>query len=237
VVYGEPQSPEAFVVMQLTFDIPLRLISFDIFPTRLREEASSIRFLRFDLDGFLLTCRVPAEERRELLRFLRTHYREARLAAFRVTPEGRTMIRIRGSWDNPATRRGTGRWEGFAKLREIERRGDCYYVPPIVTGDALRVSVVGESSALRRLRNTFDSFGIEYTVHRLIPIEKEPTSPLGDLTEPQRRVLRLAHSLGYYDVPRRTTTDRIAKSLGMNKGTVGRHLRRAEKHLVDRLLP
>jgi len=222
--------------MELTFDIPLRLISFDIFPTRLREEASSIRFLRFDLDGFLLTCRVPGENRPDLLRFLRGHYRKSRLPAFRVTPEGRTMIRIRGTWDNPATRKGIGRWEGFAKLRQIERRGDCYYGPPVLTGDAFRVSVVGESSALRRLRNTFDSFNIEYAVHRLIPIEKEPLSPLGDLTEPQRRVLRLAHSLGYYEVPRRTTTDRIAKSLKMNKGTVGRHLRRAEKHLVDRLV-
>ena len=40
-------------MFQLTFDIPLSAFGFDLIPSRLREQASSVRFLRFGTEGFL----------------------------------------------------------------------------------------------------------------------------------------------------------------------------------------
>jgi predicted DNA binding protein len=42
--------------------------------------------------------------------------------------------------------------------------------------------------------------------------------------------------MGYYDVPKRTGVEEIAQLLGKDKGTVGEQLRRAEKHVFNRLL-
>jgi len=56
------------------------------------------------------------------------------------------------------------------------------------------------------------------------------------MTLQQMRVLRLAHTLGYYEIPRKIGTAGLASILGMDKGTVGEHLRRAEKHAFDDLL-
>jgi len=42
--------------------------------------------------------------------------------------------------------------------------------------------------------------------------------------------------MGYYDVPKKARVEDIARLLGMDKGTVGEHLRRAEKHVFDHLL-
>jgi predicted DNA binding protein len=50
------------------------------------------------------------------------------------------------------------------------------------------------------------------------------------------RVLRLAYAEGYYDIPRTVSTELLARLLRMDKGTVGEHLRRAEKNLMDFLM-
>ena len=50
------------------------------------------------------------------------------------------------------------------------------------------------------------------------------------------RILRLAYSEGYYNVPRKISTEELAKLLKMEKGNVGEHLRRAEKNIMDFLM-
>jgi predicted DNA binding protein len=46
----------------------------------------------------------------------------------------------------------------------------------------------------------------------------------------------LAYVEGYYNVPRKISTEQLANLLGMEKGNVGEHLRRAEKNLMDFLM-
>jgi predicted DNA binding protein len=41
-----------------------------------------------------------------------------------------------------------------------------------------------------------------------------------------------AYGLGYYDVPRRTPSEDIAKLLKIDKSTFAEHLRKAEKRIV-----
>jgi predicted DNA binding protein len=78
--------------------------------------------------------------------------------------------------------------------------------------------------------------GVQYKIVRASRPKVRQGSVLDVLTARQRDTLRLAHTMGYYDVPRRARVEDIAKALGMEKGTVGRHLRRAEKHVIDWLI-
>ena len=58
---------------------------------------------------------------------------------------------------------------------------------------------------------------------------------LSGLTAIQRNVLTSAHSTGYFEVPRRITTESLADKLGIDKSTLSEHLRKAEKKVVDDL--
>jgi predicted DNA binding protein len=49
-------------------------------------------------------------------------------------------------------------------------------------------------------------------------------------------VLRTAHRLGYFAVPREASTAEVAAALGLDDSTVAEHLQRAERNLLDRLL-
>ncbi|SEO56273.1 hypothetical protein SAMN04487948_103243 [Halogranum amylolyticum] len=55
---------------------------------------------------------------------------------------------------------------------------------------------------------------------------------LPTLTERQREVLTTAFDAGYYEIPRRTTTEEIAAVVGVERRTAEEHLRRAENKLL-----
>ncbi|WP_436926975.1 helix-turn-helix domain-containing protein [Halosimplex amylolyticum] len=54
-----------------------------------------------------------------------------------------------------------------------------------------------------------------------------------ELSQDQLTVLRIAHRLGYFDVPRRASADDIATELDIAQSTLSERLRLAEKHVFD----
>lgn len=63
-----------------------------------------------------------------------------------------------------------------------------------------------------------------------------PETPLDALTDRQQEVLEVAYDLGYYDVPRGSSTSEIAAELGVDDSTVAKHLQRAEHNLLEIIL-
>ena len=61
-------------------------------------------------------------------------------------------------------------------------------------------------------------------------------TPLDALTDRQHEVLDVAYELGYYDVPRKSSTAEVAADLGVDDSTVAEHLQRAEHNLLESLL-
>jgi len=59
---------------------------------------------------------------------------------------------------------------------------------------------------------------------------------LDALTDRQREVLRTAHDLGYFDVPRAASTEAVAAALDLDDSTVAEHLQRAERNLVETVI-
>ncbi|MFA5860587.1 MAG: helix-turn-helix domain-containing protein [Candidatus Thermoplasmatota archaeon] len=63
--------------------------------------------------------------------------------------------------------------------------------------------------------------------------------PLADLTERltprQFEAITLAIRKGYYESPRRTPAQALAKSLGLSRSTFEEHLRKAELHILERV--
>lgn len=55
-----------------------------------------------------------------------------------------------------------------------------------------------------------------------------------DLTDRQREVLEAAIRMGYYENPRRATHEEIATEVGVEPGTVGKHLRNVESRVFSK---
>lgn len=53
-----------------------------------------------------------------------------------------------------------------------------------------------------------------------------------ELTVAQERVLQMAYELGYYEIPRKITLEKLAKRLEISKATLDVMLRRAQRKLV-----
>lgn len=101
----------------------------------------------------------------------------------------------------------------------------------------LRITFLGNSSQIRQYLNALSkSSRIRYRIASLMDAKFPPNSPVGRLTDKQRRVLMTAYRLGYYDVPRKITAEELAGRLNLVKSTFSAHVRKAERRLFSEML-
>jgi len=53
-----------------------------------------------------------------------------------------------------------------------------------------------------------------------------------NLTDKQKRAINIAIKMGYYEIPRRTSVKKLAKTIGLSFSTFQAHLRKAESKLI-----
>jgi hypothetical protein len=112
-----------------------------------------------------------------------------------------------------------------------------YLFPPLGIGDGkIKFSYLGNEKQIKDFLKRMELIGIHYRVALLADANFSPTSPINLLTEKQRLVLLEAHKLGYYDIPRRITSEKLGYRLGLANSTVVEHLRKAEQRLVAHIL-
>lgn len=97
------------------------------------------------------------------------------------------------------------------------------------------VAVVGPADQLGESLETIEPSDADVLVERLCNYHAS-TAPMDALTDRQREVLRTAHRMGYYDVPRTATSEEVAREVGLDPSTVVEHLQRAERNIMDRLV-
>ncbi|NLB76916.1 MAG: helix-turn-helix domain-containing protein [Crenarchaeota archaeon] len=81
-----------------------------------------------------------------------------------------------------------------------------------------------------------DAISIHYRVVLLADANFSPISPLSQLTEKQQEVLLTAYKLGYYDIPRKITSDELANKLKLVNSTVVEHLRKGEQRILKQII-
>jgi hypothetical protein len=112
-----------------------------------------------------------------------------------------------------------------------------YLFPPLeISGRRLTFSFLGSEQQVGEFMKKITALGIRHRVVLLTEANFSPDSPLSKLTEKQREVLIAAYKLGYYDIPRRINSEKLAKKLNIGNSTLGEHLRKAERRLLINVL-
>jgi len=112
-----------------------------------------------------------------------------------------------------------------------------YLSTPFEIGDGrVKVTFLGSPRQVKSVLQLFEREVSEFRVLSLGDAKFSLDSPLGRLTEKQTRALVTAYNLGYYEIPRRTNSDELARLLKISNASFVMERRRAERRLLAELL-
>jgi len=87
--------------------------------------------------------------------------------------------------------------------------------------------IAPNAAALRNLVEKVKELGCTVQVEKVSVLRT-----VSELTLAQEKVLQMAYELGYFEIPRKITLDKLAKRLEISKATLDVMLRRAQRKLV-----
>jgi len=227
---------------QVTIDYPIDILPPGMIPKELLALTPSIRFLRLDSNGFLFTFRVALEKYKSAMKSLRRHYTEVQRGPIRIAHEGQGVLVVGGSWVQDGQylwndyKGYLSRKHDFSNWMELYQNKTFLLRPPETCGNSIRFIFACDSEVLKGVVKMLKSLNLPYKVEKVSSFKKSGDSAFDRLTLQQAKVLQLAYVEGYYDVPRKISTEQLADLLKMEKGNVGEHLRRAEKNVMDFLM-
>jgi len=187
-----------------------------------------LHFLRFDRDEFAAIFRVeikdPSFKIEDLFNSKElSHGTEVKLQLLEREKEGICTYFMKGK---PQPSSGTNR-----------EKMDMYPSLPFVIRDGkIRITFLGNNDQVKKTLEFFEKAGINYKVVSIMDAKFSPSSPVNRLTAKQSDAIILAFKLGYFDTPRKISSEQLATKLGLANSTLAVHLRRAERRLLAEML-
>jgi hypothetical protein len=109
--------------------------------------------------------------------------------------------------------------------------------PDFLDVDRMKVEMIGKENEIKKLFHYTNKWGENsFKILGLTSIDTKGASLLSKLTPRQRQMLLTAYALGYYDVPRRISSDELSRHLKVDKSTIVEHLRKAERKLIGSII-
>jgi predicted DNA binding protein len=105
-----------------------------------------------------------------------------------------------------------------------------YFIGPAETGDDCNVNykLFMDGDGIPVFLQALHSKDVNYKITDISKL-----APKKALTPKQEKVLKTALELGYYDFPKRVTTEQLSDTLGISPSTIAEILRRAEKKIIS----
>lgn len=112
-----------------------------------------------------------------------------------------------------------------------------YLLAPLeIRNEKLRFTFMGNTKQVKVILMMLKKAGVKYKTLQTTSADFPSSSPLSHLTEKQRRVLTQAYNLGYYDIPRKIDSGKLAARLNIGSSDLIKHRRKAERRLIGAVL-
>ncbi|MGD0328850.1 MAG: helix-turn-helix domain-containing protein [Nitrososphaeria archaeon] len=185
-----------------------------------------LHILRTDQDEFAYIFKVetkdPSFNIKDLLLEL-VHGTEVKLQLLQQEKEGTRTYFIKGKLPHPSPETNSKRINMYPLLPFSFRDGK------------VRVALLGDNNQVEEFLEFVEKAGT-FRVVSLMDAKFLPSSPVNRLTGKQRDAIILAFKLGYFDTPRKISSEQLATKLGLASSTLAIHLRRAERRLLAEML-
>lgn len=185
----------------------------------------ALRCFKCDLEGLAIICKIKLKDKnmnikdlvgKGLLTNIEILYREK---------DGSVVVFIEGRSCVPQPPKGT-------RLPKLLMSRP----PDFLDVDRMKVEVIGKEVDMKKLLEYANRWSNTYKILGLTSVDTKAESPLSKLTVKQRQALLTAFALGYYDVPRRISSEDLSRHLNADKSTIVEHLRKAERKLIDGII-
>jgi hypothetical protein len=185
----------------------------------------ALRCFKCDLEGLAIICRIRLKDKsmnvkglvgKGLLTNIELLYREK---------DGSLVVFIEGRSCVPRPPKG------YRMPKLLMARP-----PDFLDVDRMKVEVVGKETDIKRLLQHASTRTNTYKILGLTSVDTKAESLLSKLTAKQKQVLLTAFALGYYDVPRKVSSEDLSRHLNADKSTIVEHLRKAERKLIDGII-
>lgn len=185
----------------------------------------ALRCFKCDLEGLAIICKIKLKDKnmnikdlvgKGLLTNIEILYREK---------DGSVVVFIEGRSCVPQPPKGI-------RLPKLLMSRP----PDFLDVDRMKVEVIGKEMDMKKLLEYANRWSNTYKILGLTSVDTKAESPLSKLTVKQRQALLTAFALGYYDVPRRISSEDLSRHLNADKSTIVEHLRKAERKLIDGII-
>ena len=195
------------------------------------EILEAVKSLKCDFEGLAVICRIRFRDKRMkatdlvgkgAIRSVETLYND-KDGSLTVFIEGKPVVHA------PKQMR-----EG--DLNKNRPRLVAAGPPEFVDRDRMRLQLLCGDEEVPKILDFYEKAKLSHKVLEISRFQSASGSDLSRLTAKQRQALLVAYSLGYYDVPRRISSEQLAKRLKLGTSTYAEHLRKAERGLLSGVL-
>ena len=123
----------------------------------------------------------------------------------------------------------------YAELRELFTSDIFIDLPFTLSEETVVMSFTADNETIKKFLQYTEVLG-EIKSIAFQPATFSEYNILSCLTERQKEVITTAKKSGYYELPRKTTTDDLSKKLGISAATTIEHLRKAENRIISFIL-
>ena len=218
---------------RLTLEFPYQELWARLFgPNYNRIEIlEAVKSLKCDFEGLAVICRIRFKDKRMsagdlvgkgAIRSVETLFKD-KDGSLTVFIEGRPVVHA------PRELRG--------RDPNVLRPGLVAEGPPeFVDVDRMRVRFLCRDEEVPKILDFYEKSKVSHRLLEIARLQSASGSDLSRLTARQRQALLAAYNLGYYDVPRKISSEELAKRLKLGTSTYAEHLRKAERRLLSGVL-
>jgi predicted DNA binding protein len=124
---------------------------------------------------------------------------------------------------------------GFIPM--LQRPGFWALMPPVVlTSESITTTIICEDAYLTELHDLIEKFDPDFKILAISDLTKALAFDqvlLPHFTERQREIAQFAVKMGYYEIPKKTSAEDIAKQLNISVSGLNAHLRKIEARIMD----